>query len=236
MPIAAGSPSRIRGITADGSNGSCMTSANSFCFEPKKWLTRVGSTPACSATERIEVRSKPCSANCARAAARIASLVPLSPGRRPVRVRPRDCSVTALTVPVDVEFHTCRIQHVRNYAEAAVTAELSPGRRRAVLAVVALALMMVVSAVSGLNVALPDLARSTGASQTQLTWIVDAYTVVFAGLLLCAGALGDRYGRKGILVAGLVVFGAAGGLGVHHRRPERCSSPPGCSWAPARPR
>jgi EmrB/QacA subfamily drug resistance transporter len=71
--------------------------------------------------------------------------------------------------------------------------------------------MMVVSAVSGLNVALPDLARDTGASQTQLTWIVDAYTVVFAGLLLVAGALGDRYGRKGLLIAGLVVFGGAAG-------------------------
>ncbi len=92
-----------------------------------------------------------------------------------------------------------------------MSAQLSPARRRAVLVVVALALMMVVSAVSGLNVALPDLARSTGASQTQLTWIVDAYTVMFAGLLLSAGALGDRYGRKGILVAGLVVFGAAAG-------------------------
>ena len=92
-----------------------------------------------------------------------------------------------------------------------MSAQLSPARRRAVLAVVALALMMVVSAVSGLNVALPDLARSTGASQTQLTWIVDAYTVMFAGLLLTTGALGDRYGRKGILVAGLVVFGAAAG-------------------------
>jgi len=82
-------------------------------------------------------------------------------------------------------------------------------RTRAVLAVVALALMTVVSAVSGLNVALPDLARETGASQTQLTWIVDAYTVVFAGLLLFAGALGDRFGRKHLLTAGLVVFGAA---------------------------
>lgn len=88
-------------------------------------------------------------------------------------------------------------------------ATLSPRRRRAVLAVVAVALMMVVSAVSGLNVALPDLARDTGASQTQLTWIVDAYTVAFAGLLLSVGALGDRYGRKGVLMAGLVVFGAA---------------------------
>ena len=77
------------------------------------------------------------------------------------------------------------------------SAQLSPARRRAVLAVVSLALMTVVSAVSGLNVALPDLARETGASQTQITWIVDAYTVVFAGLLLFAGALGDRFGRTG---------------------------------------
>ena len=90
-----------------------------------------------------------------------------------------------------------------------MTAQLSPARRRAVLAVVAVALMMVVSAVSGLNVALPDLARSTGASQTQLTWIVDAYTVVFAGLLLSAGALGDRYGRKRLMLAGLALFGAS---------------------------
>src|SRR5436190_18916149 len=61
-----------------------------------------------------------------------------------------------------------------------------------ILAVVALALMTVVSAVSGLNVALPDLARATGATQRQITWIVDAYTVVFAGLLLFAGAVGRQ--------------------------------------------
>src|SRR4051794_41870363 len=86
---------------------------------------------------------------------------------------------------------------------------LSPRRRTAVLVVVALSLVMVVSAVSGLNVALPDLAISTGASQTEITWIVDAYTLVFAGLLLSAGALGDRYGRKGVLIAGLTIFGSA---------------------------
>lgn len=87
--------------------------------------------------------------------------------------------------------------------------QLSAGRRRTLLAVIALALMMVVSAVSGLNVALPDLAVDTGASQTQVTWIVDAYTLVFVGLLLPAGAVGDRYGRRGVLLAGLAVFGAA---------------------------
>lgn len=90
-----------------------------------------------------------------------------------------------------------------------VTGALSPRRTRMVLIVIALALMTVVSAVSGLNTALPSLARDTGATQTQLTWIVDAYTVAFAGLLLFAGALGDRYGRKGLLMAGLIIFGAA---------------------------
>ena len=54
-----------------------------------------------------------------------------------------------------------------------------------------LALATVVSAVSSLNVALPDLARDTGATTTELQWIVDAYALVFAGLLLPAGAIGD---------------------------------------------
>jgi EmrB/QacA subfamily drug resistance transporter len=85
---------------------------------------------------------------------------------------------------------------------------VSKGRRNAILAVVAVALAMVVSAVSGLNVALPSLAIETGATQNQLQWIVDAYTVVFAGLLLFAGAVGDRFGRRGILLAGLIIFGA----------------------------
>lgn len=94
------------------------------------------------------------------------------------------------------------------------TTTISHSRSRIVLLVVALALMAVVSAVAGLNVALPSLARDLGASQTDLTWIVDAYTVVFAGLLLFAGALGDRYGRKLLLIVGLVVFGTAAGLAM----------------------
>ena len=91
---------------------------------------------------------------------------------------------------------------------------VAPVRTRMVLAVVGLALMAVVSAVSGLNIALPSLARQTGASQTDLTWIVDAYTVVFAGLLLFAGALGDRFGRKLLLSLGLIVFGGAAALAL----------------------
>ena len=80
-------------------------------------------------------------------------------------------------------------------------------RRGAVLRVMCLALMMVVAGVASLNVALPGIARDTGASQTQLQWIVDAYAIVFAALLLPAGAIGDRFGRKPLLVAGLALFG-----------------------------
>jgi EmrB/QacA subfamily drug resistance transporter len=66
------------------------------------------------------------------------------------------------------------------------------------------------------NVALPTLVRELHASTTQLEWIVSAYNLVFAALVLAAGNLGDRVGRKGVLLAGLGVFGAAtiaGGLG-----------------------
>jgi EmrB/QacA subfamily drug resistance transporter len=82
-------------------------------------------------------------------------------------------------------------------------------QRRAVLGVMCLALTMVVAAVASLNVALPEIARGTGATFDELQWIVDAYTLVFAGLLLPAGALGDRFGRKGVLLAGVAVFGIA---------------------------
>jgi EmrB/QacA subfamily drug resistance transporter len=80
-------------------------------------------------------------------------------------------------------------------------------QRGAVLRVMCLALMMVVGAVASLNVALPEIARDTGASQTQLQWIVAAYALAFAALLLPAGALGDRIGRKPVLAAGLGIFG-----------------------------
>jgi EmrB/QacA subfamily drug resistance transporter len=82
-----------------------------------------------------------------------------------------------------------------------------------------LALMMVVAAVASLNVALPDVARGTGATQSELQWIVDANALVFAGLLLPAGALGDRFGRKGILLVGLVVFGGASAAAIYVNDP-----------------
>ena len=59
------------------------------------------------------------------------------------------------------------------------------------------------------NLALPDLVRQTGATTTDLQWVVDAYELVFAALMLVAGSLSDRLGRKGMLLAGIGVFGAA---------------------------
>ncbi|MEY4423012.1 MAG: hypothetical protein RLZZ258_115, partial [Actinomycetota bacterium] len=89
-----------------------------------------------------------------------------------------------------------------------------------VLPTIALSLMTVVSAVAGLNMALPGIAVETEATQTQLTWIVDSYTVVFAGLLLIAGAIGDRFGRQRILVWGLAIFAAGALFGFYQTDPE----------------
>jgi MFS family permease len=63
------------------------------------------------------------------------------------------------------------------------------------------------------NVALPSLVRELHATTTQLQWVVDAYNLVFAALLLTSGSLSDRLGRKGMLLAGLGVFGVASLVG-----------------------
>src|SRR6201999_762381 len=65
------------------------------------------------------------------------------------------------------------------------------------------------------NVALPTLVRQLHASNSQLQWVVDAFNLLFAASVLVAGSLSDRFGRKGMLLAGLAVFGTAslaGGL------------------------
>ena len=64
-----------------------------------------------------------------------------------------------------------------------------------------------------LNVALPTLVRKLGATSSELQWIVDAYAMVFAGLLLVGGSLADRFGRKRLFLAGLAVF-AGGSVGA----------------------
>lgn len=85
-------------------------------------------------------------------------------------------------------------------------------RRWWTLAVLCLSLLIVVVGNSSLNVTLPTLSRELHATTSQLQWVVAVYSLVFAGLLLTAGALGDRFGRKGALQLGLGLFLAAAGL------------------------
>src|SRR3954452_4572021 len=82
-------------------------------------------------------------------------------------------------------------------------------RRWWTLGVLCISLVMIVMANASLNVALPTLAEDLHTGASGLQWIVDAYALVFAGLLLTAGSLGDRYGRRLALNGGLIVFGAA---------------------------
>lgn len=86
------------------------------------------------------------------------------------------------------------------------TFEASYGRRWLVLAVLCLSAVLLVVSNMALNVALPTLGRELHAGASALAWIVDTYVLCFAGLLLPAGAVGDRFGRKETLQCGLVLF------------------------------
>ena len=72
-----------------------------------------------------------------------------------------------------------------------------------------MAVALVIAAMAALYTALPEIAASTGATQQQLTWVVDGYTLTLACLVLFSGALGDRYGRRIMMVLGLVIFSIA---------------------------
>lgn len=85
-------------------------------------------------------------------------------------------------------------------------AETIHRRRWWTLLVLCVSLIVITLDNTILNVALPTLVEELHATNSQLQWIVDGYTLVFAGLLLTAGTLGDRFGRKGALQMGLVVF------------------------------
>ena len=93
-------------------------------------------------------------------------------------------------------------------------------RRGAVLRVMCLSLMMVVAAVASLNVALPEIARDTGATQTQLQWIVDAYALVFAALLLPAGRSETASGASRSSSLGLGLFGLASLTALFFHSPD----------------
>ncbi|MEY4079617.1 MAG: hypothetical protein RL430_47 [Actinomycetota bacterium] len=87
-------------------------------------------------------------------------------------------------------------------------------RRWWVLVVLSISLFLVVVDNLIVNVALPTLQRELNASTTGLQWIVDSYSLVFAGLLLAGGGMGDRFGRKGALQVGLVLFALCSTIGA----------------------
>ena len=80
-------------------------------------------------------------------------------------------------------------------------------RRWAILAVLCFGLLVIVLDNSILNVAIPTIQKDLNASSSDLQWIIDSYTLVFAGLLLTAGALGDKFGRRGAMQIGFILFG-----------------------------
>src|SRR5260370_16212714 len=80
-------------------------------------------------------------------------------------------------------------------------------RRWLILIVLCFSLIVIVLDNSILNVALPTIVNSLHASNSQLQWMVDSYTLVFAGLLLTMGSLGDKFGRRPALQTGFIVFG-----------------------------
>jgi EmrB/QacA subfamily drug resistance transporter len=105
-----------------------------------------------------------------------------------------------------------------------VDAQTAYRRRWGGLAVLIICLLVIVADNTILNVALrvlSDPERGLGASQSQLAWAINSYTLVFAGLLFTFGVLGDRWGRRRMIVVGLTVFGAASALSAYSQTPEQ---------------
>ena len=108
-------------------------------------------------------------------------------------------------------------------------------RRAAIVLALSLSAFLISVDVTIVNVALPTLVRALGATTTQLQWVVDAYSLVFAALVLAAGSLSDRQGRKGMLLAGLAVFAAGsrgGGARQHDSGTHRGSRRDGTRRGP----
>ena len=95
--------------------------------------------------------------------------------------------------------------------------------RGLVLVTLCLAALIINLDTTIVNVALPALVRQLDATTTGLQWVVDAYNLVFAALVLAAGSLSDRLGRKGMLLAGLSVFGRPAWPGRSPPRPASWS-------------
>ncbi len=105
-------------------------------------------------------------------------------------------------------------------ANAWMTSGEGHPRRWAILAVLVVSLLVVVLDNTVLNIALPTIQGDLDATQSELVWAIDSYILVFASLLFTWGILGDKYGRKKVLIIGLVIF-------VSRRRPARSRRRPG---------
>src|SRR5215469_8066904 len=167
---------------------------------------------------RVTASSLPVRSSSAVATARM-SARSLPPSPRLFR------SLTALSIPITLQLlvHTVKLTCVSQRALAQLrrpgamdlinSPAGQPGqhgheRRRAILAVMCLSLLVVVIDNTILNTVLPTVARVLHASTSGLQWITDGYTLTFAALLVMAGALGDRFGRRNALLLGLVIFAA----------------------------
>src|ERR1044072_6107792 len=84
-------------------------------------------------------------------------------------------------------------------------------RRWVIRGVLCTSLLLVMQGNTALNLALPKIAGDIGLSSSAMQWIVDIYSLVFAGLLFTTSTVGDRFGRKGVMQAGLALFGLASG-------------------------
>ncbi|GAB4005949.1 MFS transporter [Nocardioides ultimimeridianus] len=85
--------------------------------------------------------------------------------------------------------------------------EMTHGRRRGVLAICCMSLFIVGVDATGVNLALPSISRDLAATGSELQWVIDAYTLVLASLLMLSGSMGDRLGRRSVFQTGLVLFG-----------------------------
>ena len=133
--------------------------------------------------------------------------------------------------PLDTRFDASLdvAAHTSSPGPAAGGLVTDPRRQRLILIAMCTALIAVVASVSGLNVAQQDLALDLGASQSTLLWVINGYTMVLAALLLPIGAIGDRFGRKQVLLGGLVVFALAN---VGAALATTSTAPSSLAWRP----
>src|SRR5664279_956105 len=113
----------------------------------------------------------------------------------------------------DTLVNECWHRQHRLLRECSMT-DLTSRRRLLVLLTVCLAAFAINLDTTIVNVALPDLGRQLGATTRDLQWIVDGYNLAFAALVLSAGSLGDRFGRRPALLVGLAGFALSSGIGA----------------------